>query len=106
MVKKFSIPVDFNGQRSSFFIFVGAPKEGNHPLYNQAAWLGKERGGSVPGEVMDSMQKLQELSNQNNVSFEDLCVYALGTAAQESVEASEAADIKKSNKAKQGDEEN
>ena len=32
---------------------------------------------------MDSISKLKELADKNHVSFEDLCVYALGAAQQE-----------------------
>ena len=32
---------------------------------------------------MDAIQKLKDLSKENSVSFEELCVYALGAAQQE-----------------------
>jgi hypothetical protein len=32
---------------------------------------------------MDSISKLRDLATQNNVSFEELCVYALGSAQGE-----------------------
>ena len=32
---------------------------------------------------MDSFERLHKIALENNVSFEDLCVYALGTAAGE-----------------------
>jgi hypothetical protein len=59
------------------------PKPGNHPLQNQAHWLATERGGTIPGEVMESFSKLLALSEKNGVSFEDLCVYALEAANEE-----------------------
>ena len=37
---------------------------------------------------MDSFEKLFKISQENNVSFEDLCVYALGAAQQEQQPAS------------------
>ncbi len=79
-MKKFTIPCDFGGQKAPFDVYIGDPKPGNHPLQNQAAWLSKERGGTIPKEVMDSFAKLLELAEKNNVSFEDLCVYALNAA--------------------------
>lgn len=82
-MKKFSVPCNFNGQVAPFTIYIGAPKDGNHPLHFQSDWLSKERGGSIPPEVMDSIAKLKDLADKNNVSFEDLCVYALGAAQQE-----------------------
>ncbi len=82
-MKKFSVPCDFGGTKSPFTIYVGAPKDDHHPLHFQADWLSKERGGTIPQEVMDSLSRLKELSDKNGVSFEDLCVYALGAAQQE-----------------------
>ncbi len=43
----------------------------------------------MPQEVMDSLSKLRDLAEQNKVSFEDLCVYALGTAQEEEEEEEE-----------------
>jgi hypothetical protein len=83
-MKKFTVPCDFGGQKSPFSIYIGEPKQENHPLQNQATWLSKERGGQIPPEVMDSIAKLRDLASKNNVSFEELCVYALGAASEES----------------------
>jgi hypothetical protein len=77
-MKKFNIPCDFNGVRSMFAVYLGDPEFSHHPLHFQADWLGRERGGKIPGEVMESIAKLKELADRNNVSFEELCVYALG----------------------------
>jgi hypothetical protein len=86
-MKKFSIPCNFNGQVSNFTIYVGEPEINHHPIHFQSTWLSKERGGSVPPEVMNSLSKLHEISKQNKVPLEDLCVYALGTAQQDGGEA-------------------
>jgi len=86
MIKKFSVPCDFNGQKSPFTIYIGDPEANHHPLNFQSNWLSKERGGSIPGEVMDSVAKLKALADKNGGSFEDLCVYALGTAQEEAME--------------------
>jgi hypothetical protein len=83
MVKKFSVPCDFGGQKSPFTIYIGDPEPKHHPLHFQAEWLSKERGGAIPGEVMESIARLKELAENNNISFEDLCVYALGVAQQD-----------------------
>jgi hypothetical protein len=77
MVKKFTVPCDFGGIKSPFSIYIGEPEPNHHPLHFQAEWLAKHRGGNIPGEVMDSIAKLYELSKKNNVSFEELCIYAL-----------------------------
>ena len=88
-MKKFSIQCDFNGVKAPFTIYIGDPELKHHPLHFQADWLSKERGGSIPGEVMDSVSKLKDLADKNNVSFEELCVYALGAAQQESEDSEE-----------------
>lgn len=80
-MKRFTIPCDFGGQKAPFHIYVGEPDPKKHPLQNQAWWLQSERGGAIPQEVMASFEKLHKISIENNVSFEELCVYALGNAA-------------------------
>ncbi len=99
-MKKFTINCDFGGQMAPFTICVGEPEAGHHPLHFQAEWLSKERGGTVPPQVMDAVQKLKDLSKENNVSFEELCVYALGAAQQEkdAAEAQKAESKKEENK--------
>ena len=76
-MKKFSVPCNFGGTQAPFTIYIGSPELKHHPLHFQAEWLSKARGGVIPGDVMDSISKLYELSKKNNVSFEELCVYAL-----------------------------
>lgn len=80
-MKRFTIPCDFGGQKHPFHVYVGEPHPKKHPLLNQSNWLSSERGGTIPQDVMDSFEKLFKISQENNVSFEDLCVYALGNAA-------------------------
>jgi hypothetical protein len=82
-MKKFTIPCDFGGTKAPFNIYIGEPAPGKHPLQHQAHWLSVERGGTIPSEVMDSFQKLLDISKENGVSFEELCVYALGTASED-----------------------
>ena len=79
-MKKFTINCDFNGQMAPFAIYIGRPEPKHHPLHFQADWLSKERGGTIPPDVMNSIAKLKELAERNGVSFEELCVYALGVA--------------------------
>ncbi|MCO6489886.1 MAG: DUF2610 domain-containing protein [Phaeodactylibacter sp.] len=85
-MKKFTIPCDFGDKKAPFDVYIGNPAKGNHPLFFQSAWLAETRGGSIPGEVMESFQKLLALSEKNGVSFEDLCVYALEAANSEKAE--------------------
>lgn len=82
MTKAFEFDCDFGGQKSKFKFYIGEPEQGHHPLHFQADWLSKERNGTVPAEVMDAISKLHELSKKNNVSLEDLAVYALGSAQE------------------------
>lgn len=82
-MKKFTINCDFGGQIAPFTIYVGQPEPGHHPLHFQAEWLSKERGGTIPAQVMDAVGKLKDLAEKNKVSFEELCVYALGAAQQD-----------------------
>jgi len=79
-MKKFTVPCDFGGSKSPFDVYIGMPKEGNHPLQNQASWLSQERGGSIPADVMESFATLLDLAKKNSISFEELCVYALEAA--------------------------
>jgi hypothetical protein len=76
-VKKFTVPCNFGGKQAPFTIYIGLPDMKHHPLHFQSEWLSKNRGGSISGDVMDSISKLFELSKKNRVSFEELCVYAL-----------------------------
>jgi hypothetical protein len=78
-MKRFTIPCDFAGVSAPFNVYIGNPVPGSHPLKYQAAWLLEERGGVMPSDVMESFQKLYEVSRENEVSFEELCVYALGS---------------------------
>jgi hypothetical protein len=82
-MKKFTVPCNFNGVKAPFTIYIGMPEDRHHPLHFQSEWLSKERGGTIPTEVMDSIARLKELADKNNVSFEELCVYALGAAQQQ-----------------------
>lgn len=79
-MRKFTINCNFGGTRSPFTIYIGVPEKGHHPLQFQADWLSKERGGTIPPEIMDSLQKLLDISIKNNVPFEDLCAYAIESA--------------------------
>jgi hypothetical protein len=79
-MRKFTINCSFGGVKSPFTIYIGMPEKGHHPLQFQADWLSKERGGTIPQEVMDSLQKLLEIAEKNNVPFEDLCAYAIESA--------------------------
>lgn len=91
-MKKFTINCDFGGQMSPFTIFIGKPEHAHHPLHFQSDWLSKQRGGMIPGDVMEAVTQLQELAEKNGVSLEELCVYALGTPEEQAALAGEGDD--------------
>ena len=93
-MKKFTINCDFGGQMSPFTIFIGKPEHAHHPLHFQADWLSKQRGGMIPGDVMDAVKQLQDLAEKNGVSLEELCVYALGSEEdQKELEAEKSEEV-------------
>jgi cell division septum initiation protein DivIVA len=85
-MKKFTISCHFGVTKASFAIYVGEPSEKFHPIYFQNLWLAKLRGGNIPHEVGESFSKLHNIALENNVSFEDLTMQALGSAAEKQVE--------------------
>lgn len=82
-MKRFTVPCSFGSLKSPFDVYIGEPAPSFHPLKYQEAWLLEERGGTIPVDVMESFQKLLNIARENNVSFEELCVYALGTVGKE-----------------------
>ena len=80
MVTKFSIPCSFSGQVAPVDFYIGNPNRENHPINFQAKWLSSERGGQVPQQMMDSIQKVKIIADENNISFEELCTYAINLA--------------------------
>ena len=77
-MKRFTIPTDFDGVKYPFNVYV---TDSWQFLEDQFTWVEKVRGGKVPKEVTDSFRRLYKIAKDNKVSFMDLCVYALGTAA-------------------------
>ncbi len=82
-MKKFKILCSFGAGKIPFDLCIGEPEESNHPLRFQAMWLSREQGGTISLEVMDSFAKLHKIACENNVSFEELCMDALGSASKE-----------------------
>ncbi|GAB4138825.1 MAG: hypothetical protein Tsb009_07300 [Planctomycetaceae bacterium] len=76
-MKKFTIPCDFAGVTAPFDVYITETPPDVDPLGDQARWLWEERGGVIPEDVRESFRKLRKLAAKNNVSFQDLCVYAL-----------------------------
>ena len=80
MVKQFSVPCDFGGQKSPVTLYVGEPNADSHPLNFQGKWLSETKGGQVPSSVMEAIQKIYHIAKRNNINFEDLCAYAISKA--------------------------
>lgn len=76
-MKRFKIPCVFEGSTSPVTFYIGNPEKEHHPIQFQADWLSKERGGTVPPDIMQSLEELKVLSEKNGVPFEELCSYAL-----------------------------
>jgi hypothetical protein len=104
-MKKFTINCDFGGQMAPFAIYIGEPEPGHHPLHFQADWLSKQRGGTIPEEVMNAIAQLKDLADKNNVSLEELCVYSLGAAQQEVSQDSEENDYQEEEEFEEEEEE-
>jgi hypothetical protein len=77
MVKKFTVPCDFGGQKHPVTFYVGDSAKGTNPIGFQSKWLGSERGGVVSSELTDSLMKLKDIADKNRVPFEDLCSYVI-----------------------------
>lgn len=80
MMKQFLVPCDFNGVTTQVPFYIGNPAKDSNPVQHQAHWLSTTRGGVVSQEVMDSLQKLNEIASRNNILVADLCEYALMSA--------------------------
>jgi len=77
MVKKFTANCDFGGKKAPVTLYIGNPSLGSHPLQFQSKWLNDNKGGMIPLDIMNSFQKLAQISEKSRVSFEDLCSYVI-----------------------------
>lgn len=83
-MKQFTILCDFRGQKSPVTFYIGKPHPDKHPINFQQKWLSSDKGGNVPQDVMDSIQKLYGLAKKNGVEFEELCYYAMVNSLKKS----------------------
>jgi hypothetical protein len=86
-MKRFTIQCEFGYVKAPFEVYIGLPAKGKHPLHYQRLWLARERSGKIPAEILESFSRLLEIAQTNDVSFEDLCIYALNEAEKERTEA-------------------
>jgi hypothetical protein len=77
MVKKFTYSCDFAGKKYPVTFYIGNAAKGEHPIAFQSNWLSKEKGGIVPKDLMESLEKLKEISDNSKVPFEELCEYVI-----------------------------
>lgn len=75
MVKKLTLNCNFPSGDSPVSFYVGNPNVDSHPISFQTKWLSEVYGGSVPEDLMKSMEELQKLSIKNKINFEDLVSY-------------------------------
>jgi tetratricopeptide (TPR) repeat protein len=73
----FSVPCDFGGRKYRISIYVSDCPWPRDPLEDQARWLEEIRGGVIPLEVRDSFRKLHQIAHENQMSFKELCAYAM-----------------------------
>jgi hypothetical protein len=83
-MKRFTIPVRARGSEVTFpfhvYIFERPPNFPYQGIDDQIRWLEVNRGLEVAPEVGQSFRRLEEIARENNVSFPDLAVYAVGAA--------------------------
>jgi hypothetical protein len=107
-LKRFTVPTDFAGVKHPFHVYVSEygegplcksqaealdpaePCAGFAGIDDQVIWVRELRGGNVPDDVIASFQKLYTIAKDNNVSFPDLAVYALGAATRPDIAATDA----------------
>ncbi|MCA3346959.1 MAG: DUF2610 domain-containing protein [Roseomonas sp.] len=83
-LKSFNIPIRLAPDSPPFTLRVYIPPP---PAYqgidHMVRWAKEVRGLEIPNDVVTSFRKLHEIAKQNNVSFPELAVYALGQAERE-----------------------
>lgn len=88
-----TVPAHFNGVSHPFYVYIGTPCSHLNPVYFQAKWLKEIRAGDLPQDVQDSFTRHLAISIENQVLFEDLCVYALGAANEVASDVEQSANI-------------
>ena len=79
-MKVFSAMCVFQGGRKSMVnLAIGSPDPSHHPLHFQSVAIGA-KGGAIPNEIMEALDKIKEVAYTNNIPFEDLCYYAMTVA--------------------------
>ncbi len=86
--KKFTIPCLLpNGNKKPYnILIVDDVLEPSNPIGHEVQRIKDSFNAEVPIEVIDSFKKLYALAKKNDVSFKELCVYALEAANKEKAE--------------------
>jgi tetratricopeptide (TPR) repeat protein len=79
-MKRFTVPTDFNGVKKGFHVYIANSWQ---PFEDQVRWVKEMRGGIVPPEVIQSFRRLHKIADENAMSFQDVVVFALGTAPKD-----------------------
>ncbi len=83
-MKRFTAPVTFIydqfGTKYAWHIYIRDPYAGRNPVDDFIHLTEYWTGAVIPQEIQDSFRRLLKIAEENNVSFQDLCVYAIGDA--------------------------
>jgi hypothetical protein len=77
--KEFLVPIEFNGTKYPFKIFVFRGPNAMQELEDQFQWVIEYRGGSVPQELLDDLRKFFKMAMENKVEFADVCERMFGS---------------------------
>jgi uncharacterized protein len=79
-MKRFTVPIRCGAATTPYDVYIFDWERAVSPVVSQFAWVERERGCTVPQDVKTSFERLYTIALENNVSFTDLTVYALGAA--------------------------
>jgi len=77
-MKRFTLPIEVDGERSQFSVYILSGPNGYAQLEDQFRWVKEYQGGAVPQSVRDSFRQLHKVALEKNVDFCALCVSDLG----------------------------
>jgi YHS domain-containing protein len=82
-MKRFTVPIRVSPGAPTFpFNVYIPPPLGYDGIDHMVRWLQEARGLQIPSDVVTSFRRLHSIARENNVSFPDLAVYALGEATR------------------------
>lgn len=84
-MKVFTVSCDFAGVEAPFDVYIIDGKNAYTDILDQIRWLKERRGGIFPQDARDSFLSLYEVAIRNNVSYPELCSYALKEANKNEV---------------------